>query len=108
MFFIDNNPFPHPIRDGQIVNRKFCKTVIRSVASLTYAEAQILIDDTNRVDPLSEGLRGLNELAKKLKQQRIEAGALTLASPEVTLNYFDCPISNNACVIPSTRSHFKP
>ena len=57
--------------------------MIRSVAALTYAEAQILIDDRNRKDPLSEGLRGLNELAKKLKKKRIQAGALTLASPEV-------------------------
>ena len=65
------------------MSRKFRKTVIRSVAALTYAEAQILIDDSSRTDPLSEGLRGLNELAKKLKQRRIEAGALTLASPEV-------------------------
>ena len=72
-------------REGEIVSRRFCKTVIRSVASLTYAEAQILIDDTHRNDPLSEGLRGLNELAKKLKQRRIDAGALTLASPEVLL-----------------------
>ena len=59
--------------------------MIRSVAALTYAEAQILIDDKSRTDPLSEGLRGLNELAKKLKQRRIKAGALTLASPEVGL-----------------------
>ena len=65
------------------MSRRFCKTVIRSVAALTYMEAQILIDDKSRTDPLSEGLRGLNELAKKLKQRRIEAGALTLASPEV-------------------------
>lgn len=65
------------------MKRKFCKTVIRSVAALTYAEAQILIDDKSRTDPLSEGLRGLNDLAKILKQKRIDAGALTLASPEV-------------------------
>ena len=53
------------------------------MASLTYAEAQILIDDSSRTDPLSIGLRGLNELAKELKQRRIDAGALTLASAEV-------------------------
>jgi len=70
-------------KEGEIVSRRFCKTVIRSVAALTYAEAQILIDDKSRTDALSVGLRGLNELAKKLKKRRIEAGALTLASPEV-------------------------
>ena len=69
------------------MSRRFCKTVIRSVAALTYAEAQILIDDKSRTDALSVGLRGLNELAKKLKKRRIEAGALTLASPEVFGTY---------------------
>ena len=68
------------------------------MAALTYAEAQILIDDKSRTDPLSEGLRGLNELAKKLKQRRIEAGALTLASPEVRTRskskFFSTPNNN--------------
>jgi exosome complex exonuclease DIS3/RRP44 len=34
-------------------------------------------------DSLTESIRQLNSLAKILKQRRIDAGALTLASPEV-------------------------
>ena len=37
-------------------------------------------------DPIATGLRLLNQLAKKLKQRRIDAGALFLASPEVRFN----------------------
>jgi exoribonuclease R len=36
-----------------------------------------------RTDPITAGLRVLNRLAKRLKQRRIQAGALFLASPEV-------------------------
>uniref|UniRef100_S4RXG7 DIS3 exosome endoribonuclease and 3'-5' exoribonuclease n=1 Tax=Petromyzon marinus TaxID=7757 RepID=S4RXG7_PETMA len=52
-------------------------------ASLTYAEAQLMMDDAGRKDPVTSSLRGLNSLAKILKQRRIQNGALTLASPEV-------------------------
>ncbi|XP_064637468.1 exosome complex exonuclease RRP44-like [Lineus longissimus] len=69
--------------DADIVNVKFAKSVIHSKASLTYAEAQLLIDDERKKDPLTCGLRGLNRLAKVLKRKRIENGALTLASPEI-------------------------
>ena len=41
---------------------------------MTYAEAQMIIDDPNRQDPLAVGCRNLNMLAKKLKARRIEAG----------------------------------
>jgi exosome complex exonuclease DIS3/RRP44 len=60
--------------DADIVTVKFGKSVIHSKASLTYAEAQLLIDDKNKNDPLTLGLRGLNRLAKVLKQKRIENG----------------------------------
>ncbi|KAK3530497.1 hypothetical protein QTP86_027777 [Hemibagrus guttatus] len=52
-------------------------------ASLTYAEAQMRIDDSNMNDDVTKSLRGLNMLAKLLKGRRIEKGALTLSSPEV-------------------------
>ncbi|XP_065668726.1 exosome complex exonuclease RRP44 isoform X2 [Hydra vulgaris] len=69
--------------DAEIVNVNFAKSVICSKAALTYAEAQMIIDDNTRVDPIAISVRNLNELAKKLKAKRIEFGALTLASPEV-------------------------
>ncbi|KAK6325738.1 hypothetical protein J4Q44_G00050800 [Coregonus suidteri] len=68
---------------AEIVKTRFTKSVINSKASLTYAEAQMRIDDTNMNDDTTKSLRGLNRLAKILKKQRIEKGALTLSSPEV-------------------------
>lgn len=43
-------------------------------ASLTYAEAQMRIDDTTKNDDITKSLRGLNKLAKILKRRRIEKG----------------------------------
>lgn len=72
--------------DAEIVNTSFMKSVIESRASLTYGEAQMIIDDPNRSDDIAKSLRGLNKLAKILKQKRIDKGALTLASPEIRFN----------------------
>ncbi len=69
--------------NAKIVSKRFIKSVIRSRAALTYAEAQMRIDDASLVDPVTESLRRLNILAKILKKKRLEAGALTLASPEI-------------------------
>uniref|UniRef100_A0A674C2D5 Protein DIS3 homolog n=1 Tax=Salmo trutta TaxID=8032 RepID=A0A674C2D5_SALTR len=68
---------------AEIVQTRFTKSVINSKASLTYAEAQMRIDDANMNDDTTKSLRGLNRLAKILKKRRIEKGALTLSSPEV-------------------------
>uniref|UniRef100_A0A4W5NL83 Protein DIS3 homolog n=1 Tax=Hucho hucho TaxID=62062 RepID=A0A4W5NL83_9TELE len=68
---------------AEIVKTRFTKSVINSKASLTYAEAQMRIDDANMNDDTTKSLRGLNRLAKILKKRRIEKGALTLSSPEV-------------------------
>ncbi|XP_076802631.1 exosome complex exonuclease RRP44-like [Clavelina lepadiformis] len=69
--------------DAKILQTRFCKSVIRSKASLTYAQAQMMIDDPAKTDNVTVGLRGLNKLAKILKSRRILNGALSLASPEV-------------------------
>uniref|UniRef100_A0A3B4V0U7 Protein DIS3 homolog n=1 Tax=Seriola dumerili TaxID=41447 RepID=A0A3B4V0U7_SERDU len=68
---------------AEILKTRFTKSVINSKASLTYAEAQMRIDDTTKNDDIIKSLRGLNKLAKILKRQRIEKGALTLSSLEV-------------------------
>lgn len=72
--------------------------------AFTYEEAQKRKDDTyvatstsfrfeiltnaNRSlsDPLTESIRLLNSLAKKLRAARMEAGALNLASPEIKIH----------------------
>ncbi|XP_075419097.1 exosome complex exonuclease RRP44 [Tenrec ecaudatus] len=68
---------------AEILKTRFTKSVINSKASLTYAEAQMKIDSATMSDDITTSLRGLNRLAKILKKQRIEKGALTLSSPEV-------------------------
>lgn len=69
--------------NAEILKTRFTKSIINSKASLTYAEAQMRIDDTTMNDDITKSLRGLNKLAKILKRQRIENGALTLSSLEV-------------------------
>uniref|UniRef100_A0AAZ3Q7M3 Protein DIS3 homolog n=1 Tax=Oncorhynchus tshawytscha TaxID=74940 RepID=A0AAZ3Q7M3_ONCTS len=61
---------------AEIVKTRFTKSVINSKASLTYAEAQMRIDDANMNDDTTKSLRGLNRLAKILKKRRIEKGDL--------------------------------
>ena len=41
---------------------------------MSYQEAQQRIDDPNVTDPVTESLRDLNKLAKKLKEKRINDG----------------------------------
>ena len=68
---------------AEIVDTVFTKSVIKSQAALSYEVAQSWIDDLSRNDVITKGLRQLNAIAKKLKQKRIENGALILASPEI-------------------------
>lgn len=69
--------------NAEILKTRFTKSIINSKASLTYAEAQMRIDDATMSDDITMSLRGLNKLAKILKRRRIENGALTLSSLEV-------------------------
>ena len=90
-----------------ILSSRLVKTLIRSRAALSYAEAQARIDssaalarehgavdpavaggagcttDGGADDPLTRSLSTLNALARQLSAARVEAGALRLASPEV-------------------------
>uniref|UniRef100_A0A8B9GCQ5 Exosome complex exonuclease RRP44 n=1 Tax=Amazona collaria TaxID=241587 RepID=A0A8B9GCQ5_9PSIT len=68
---------------AEILKTRFTKSVIKSKASLTYAEAQMRIDSTTMNDDITTSLRKLNKLAKIMKKRRIDNGALTLSSPEV-------------------------
>lgn len=87
--------------DGNILGDvKFCKSVIHSVASLTYDDAQLMIDMEKTGNTAStildekcgsqemkkkviQSVQNLNKFAIKLRQKRIDEGALTLASTEV-------------------------
>ncbi|ETW85530.1 putative exoribonuclease [Heterobasidion irregulare TC 32-1] len=72
--------------EAEIVNVRFTKSVIASKSAFTYEEAQIRKDDPSLNDELTESLRLLNMLARKLKEGRMAAGALNLASPEVKIH----------------------
>ncbi|KAL8937622.1 MAG: hypothetical protein Q9216_004337 [Gyalolechia sp. 2 TL-2023] len=70
-------------KDAEIVNSIFTKSVIRSREAFSYEQAQLRIDDKSQTDELTQGMRALLMLSKKLKKKRMDAGALNLASPEV-------------------------
>ena len=66
------------------LNVEFKKSIIHSVAALTYQQAQIMIDQPDDLKDIQAcAVKRLAVLARKFRQRRIAAGALTLASPEV-------------------------
>lgn len=71
--------------EAEILSVDFQKTVIHSIAALTYQQAQSFIDqpDCPNDDPQVGAVKRLATLARKFRKKRLEAGALTLASPEV-------------------------
>ncbi|KAF2761875.1 ribonuclease R [Pseudovirgaria hyperparasitica] len=69
--------------EADIVKADFTKSVIRSREAFAYEQAQLRIDDASQNDELTQGMRTLLVLSKKLKAKRMAAGALNLASPEV-------------------------
>ncbi|KAL8696822.1 MAG: hypothetical protein Q9201_007460 [Fulgogasparrea decipioides] len=69
--------------DAEVVSSSFTKSVIRSREAFSYEQAQLRIDDRAQTDELTQGMRTLLMISKKLRQKRMDAGALNLASPEV-------------------------
>lgn len=70
--------------NADIVDVSFCKAIIHSIGALTYQQAQEFIeqpDDPNDIKACA--VKRLTLLARKFRKRRIDAGALTLASPEV-------------------------
>lgn len=70
-------------KNAEIVSSSFSKSVIRSREAFSYEQAQLRIDDKSQRDELTQGMRTLLMLSKELRQKRMDAGALNLASPEV-------------------------
>ncbi|KAH3682629.1 hypothetical protein WICPIJ_006401 [Wickerhamomyces pijperi] len=73
-------------QNADIVNVEFNKSIIKSREAFSYERAQIRIDDVTQQDDLTKGMRILLQLSKKLKQKRLDAGALNLSSPEVKVH----------------------
>ena len=72
-------------KNAEIVSSSFTKSVIRSREAFSYEAAQQRIDDKSQKDDLTQGMRTLLKLSKNLRQKRMYAGALNLASPEVRI-----------------------
>ncbi|KAL7418616.1 exosome catalytic subunit dis3 [Cryptotrichosporon argae] len=72
--------------NADLVNVRFCKSVIASKEAFTYEAAQKRKDDKSLSDPLTTSIRLLNTLAIKLKAKRFAAGALSLSSPELKIH----------------------
>lgn len=70
-------------QNADIVSATFTKSVIASREAFSYERAQLRIDDQSQQDDLTQGMRHLMYLSKKLRAKRMAAGALNLASPEV-------------------------
>lgn len=70
-------------RDANIINTRYCKSVICSRAAMTYDEAQLKIDDVTQQDSLVKSLRNLNNLAKKLKKRRLDNGYVKLCYKDI-------------------------
>ncbi|KAK6594004.1 RNB domain-containing protein [Botrytis cinerea] len=69
--------------DAEIVNSEYTKSVIKSREAFSYEDAQKRVDDASAQDELTTNIRTLLMLSKKFKQKRMDAGALSLSSPEV-------------------------
>lgn len=75
--------------DADVIHVEFKKSIIHSIAALTYQQAQSFIDqpevktEVTPEDIQAGAVKRLAYLARKLRKRRIDAGALTLASPEV-------------------------
>ncbi len=75
----------HLTDDGEILQERFTKTVIRSDKRFSYAEAQALLDNPVPDDPFSEALKILNRIARKFRSQRFNEGSVLLSSEEVKI-----------------------
>ncbi|KAJ9602398.1 exosome catalytic subunit dis3 [Cladophialophora chaetospira] len=71
--------------EAEVVSSSFTKSVILSKEGFSYEQAQKRIDDSSAKDDLTEGMRTLLALSQKLRQKRMDAGALNLSSPEVRI-----------------------
>eukprot|EP00505_MAST-04D_sp_SCG-Rhode-Island_P002029 Stramenopile-MAST_4_protein_2029 len=77
-------------QDGEIVKTKFTKSIIHSRASLTYDQAQEMLDDpVGKTGTIPDAVRALNKIARAQRKKRMDLGALTLASPEVKFSLDD-------------------
>ena len=66
-----------------VVSVDYHRSIVHSVKALSYGKAQEIHDDASRTDTLAMSIRDLMKLSRVLKEARMQAGAVTLASPEI-------------------------
>lgn len=74
-------------RNAEIVNDWFGRTIIHSDHRFTYEDAQEVIE--NKSGKFSEELTLLNEMAKKLRKERFQKGAVNFETAEVKFKLDD-------------------
>lgn len=73
----------------EIVDIQVSKCIIKSCKAFYYEEAQRTIDDQNNQSEIAKALRILNKIAKHLRKQWIDQGALELKSSSEILFEFE-------------------
>jgi len=76
-------------RQARAVEARMCNSAIRSRARLTYEQASAVLYEGARDDRISaevlDLLKRADRLARKIRERRLEAGAVVLAIPEVEI-----------------------
>ncbi|BFU23029.1 exosome complex exonuclease, putative [Entamoeba histolytica HM-1:IMSS-B] len=72
-------------KDANVINCTYHKGIVHSYRAYAYGQAQSVIDDKSNQSEYAQQLRAMLMLSKKLKQKRIDAGALMLASSEIKI-----------------------
>jgi len=71
----------------RIVGKEYKKTVIHSDRRFTYGQVQTILDGED--DTLSEELKLLNAIARKLRSQRFKKGSVDFQSDEISIQLDD-------------------
>ena len=70
----------------EIKNVKYGKSVIKSMAALTYEQAQNILNDKNDDSIMAKSIKILDIITRDLKRKRMEDGALILSSNSMKFN----------------------
>ena len=73
-------------QNAKVIRHKICRTVIQSNYRLTYRQAQDILDGKDvqiNNAHLTTAITSLNQLAKQLRTNRFQKGAINFESPEV-------------------------
>ncbi|MBP5286176.1 MAG: VacB/RNase II family 3'-5' exoribonuclease [Kiritimatiellae bacterium] len=90
-------------KNGEMVKRKFAKSVIRSQARFTYEQVMAIIG--GRKHPKAKLIRGLDALARQLRAARFAQGALDIEIPETEILLDSEGETTGVAVRPYDESH---